>query len=254
MITVDQYSLASKHIAAHFGTTPLSQGTGFIWRTDAGADYLVTNWHVVSGRNSETKQHLSPATAAEPDSLTVSGFDLARRGYSFDVRLRGQFNEPMWLVHPSSGSDVDIAAIRIPSNIGIDYHPINRLEAVPMSSQVGMDLYILGFPYGISAGPFPVWKRGSFASEPTMSPSLQPYILVDTASRPGMSGAPVIQRAWGTVLLENGDTAIHTGPATKFIGIYSGRLHTKDPLDAQLARVWPSVLIKEIIAGARQDA
>jgi hypothetical protein len=27
---------------------------------------------------------------------------------------------------------------------------------------------------------------------------------------------------------------------TRFIGVYSGRLHTKDPSDAQIGMVWPA--------------
>ena len=43
------------------------------------------------------------------------------------------------------------------------------------------------------------------------------------------------------------------GTRTKFIGVYSGRLYTKDPGDAQLGMVWPLEDINDIIDGAKLD-
>jgi hypothetical protein len=53
--------------------------------------------------------------------------------------------------------------------------------------------------------------------------------------------------------MANGDVNLGIGTATKFIGVYSGRLASQDPLDAQLGFVWPASLIPEIIAGGRVD-
>jgi hypothetical protein len=78
-------------------------------------------------------------------------------------------------------------------------------------------------------------------------------MLVDSASRPGMSGAPVIRRSWGNHMLENGNATMGTGSATRFIGVYSGRLHTNDPNDPQLARVWPRTLLDEIVQVPTRD-
>lgn len=41
-------------------------------------------------------------------------------------------------------------------------------------------------------GVFPVWKRGSIASEPLFNINLGPAILVDAVTRRGMSGSPVL--------------------------------------------------------------
>ena len=48
------------------------------------------------------------------------------------------------------------------------------------------------------------------------------YLLVDTASRPGMSGAPVIRRSWGTHSLAAGGTSSNSTRQSKFVGVYSG--------------------------------
>jgi hypothetical protein len=118
---------------------------------------------------------------------------------------------------------------------------------------IGMDVYVLGYPFGAEPPYFPVWKRGSIASEPELAGVGHFYFLIDSASRPGMSGGPVILRSVGTFVKENEALSTTARPATRFIGAYSGRLHTKDPLDAQIGMVWPRRWITEIIAHARPD-
>jgi hypothetical protein len=68
-----------------------------------------------------------------------------------------------------------------------------------------------------------------------------------------MSGAAVILRSWGAHVKENDAVNMTAGAVTRFIGVYSGRLHTKDPLDAQIGMVWPASLISEIILGECRD-
>lgn len=116
-----------------------------------------------------------------------------------------------------------------------------------------MDVFILGYPFGAEPPGFPVWKRGSIASEPDLTRMGTGYMLAETASRPGMSGAPVIRRSWGTHLLETDAISQTSWPESKFIGVYSGRRHTKDSSDAQLGMVWPVDDIREVISGKMLD-
>jgi hypothetical protein len=116
-----------------------------------------------------------------------------------------------------------------------------------------MDVFVLGYPFGNDLRGFPVWKRGSIASEPHLARGSTDYFLVDTASRPGMSGSPVIRRSWGFHILDGGNSLGGVPFATRFVGIYSGRLHTNDPGDAQIGMVWPPWIIEEIVAGNKLD-
>jgi hypothetical protein len=52
------------------------------------------------------------------------------------------------------------------------------------------------------------------------------------------------------------DGSINVGAitASKFIGVYSGRLATSDPLDAQLGLTWPASLVPEIVSGGLIDS
>jgi hypothetical protein len=115
-------------------------------------------------------------------------------------------------------------------------------------------VFILGYPFKLDPPAYPVWKRGSIASEPQLAPITTNYMLVDTASRPGMSGAPVIRRSWSNHMVEPGLMAMVDTPLNKFIGIYSGRLPTEHPSEAQIGLVWDGSLINEIIAGNVKDA
>ncbi len=77
-------------------------------------------------------------------------------------------------------------------------------------------------------------------------------MLVDTASRPGMSGSPVLQRSWGHQSVY--DRPVVSGLSTqKLLGVYSGRVPTDHPHEAQIGLAWDKSYIDEIIAGNERD-
>ena len=238
-----------------FGNTNLAIGTGFVWEA-SGKFFLITNWHNVSGRDPITGQHVSK-TAAEPDRLRVWWNQKGKLGNKFAVEhtLRDPSGLPLWLVHPQHDNQVDVVALPVQPHANAEMNPINGMPSKDLQIQIGMDVFVLGYPFGIGPGGFPIWKRASIASEPDILDPKHPYILIDTASRPGMSGSPIIRRSWGTHQLEGGGLTLGgSSIATKFVGIYSGRLATDDPKDAQLGIAWPSQLISDIISGQKRDS
>ena len=170
------------------------------------------------------------------------------------VALYDHDGKPHWLIHPVLGHTADIAALPIRPVAEPDWYAINQQPMLDLSLTIGQDVFILGYPFGIGPGGYPIWKRASIASEPQVLTQDQPYILVDTASRPGMSGSPVIRRSWDNHSLSSGGLLTAPGAATKFIGIYSGRLSTTDKADAQLGLVWPAWLIEDIFIGGLRDS
>jgi hypothetical protein len=72
---------------------------------------------------------------------------------------------------------------------------------------------------------------------------------IDTATREGMSGSPVIKyrRRSLSLITEESLYRFHA----EFIGVYSGRIVPKDLLDAQLGMVWRAKCIDEIIKGGQ---
>jgi hypothetical protein len=252
--TIDEYSLATVPVIQLFNDTVLGNATAFVWRHN-GQDFLITNWHVVTGRNNETGANLHPR-GGRPNKLRLH-FNLAPMVFGKSEASQELFADgnPVWLVHPVHGRSVDVVAIPLPIQPeDVHFRPINEMSSERLQVSIGMDVFILGYPFGFQLPGYPVWKRGSIASEPELAPLTRRYMLVDSASRPGMSGAPVIRRSWGNRMLENTAVMMGTGSATRFIGVYSGRLHTNDPNDPQLARVWPQALLQEIVQVPTRDA
>jgi Trypsin-like peptidase domain len=250
-IIIDQYSIAAKPLEMSFQGRPLSTGTGFIWRAGE-QEFLITNWHNVTGINPRTGVHLSP-NASEPDTVTAQ-FDLAgsppgTRG-PVSLPLRDTNDAPLWLEHPMARG-VDVVALPLPAMPGAVLHPVNEMPSARIQISVGIDAFILGYPFGIHVSTLPIWKRASIASEPGVAIGGLPCFYVDTASRPGMSGSPVILRSWGNYLTEEGGAVMFPGAATRFIGVYSRRIGAEDELQAQLGIVWRVEVVDEIIGAGR---
>ena len=109
-----------------------------------------------------------------------------------------------------------------------------------MPIDIGDDVFVLGYPKGIDGGgEFPVWKKASIATEPEIARAGPRHMLVDTATRQGMSGAPVI-KVLGAAIRTPG------ARSRRFLGGYSGRLGPSE-VEAQLGKVWDAPLIDAII-------
>ena len=269
MTKIDPYSLTTVPLEQFANGNSFGSATGFVWRR-RDQHYLITNWHVVTGKDARTGEQKTPA---RPDTLRayfntpVMNFGKEAR----DIAIRDSDHNPLWYIEPirrrmddnelspepfgPKGCDVVAIPLRaLDGDTDINLHPINVLKSESdLAVRIGMDVFILGYPFGNQSPGFPVWKRGSIASEPDLTRIGTGYMLVDTASRPGMSGAPVIRRSWGMHMLENDAFSADSTPQSKFIGIYSGRLHTNDKEDAQLGMVWPADDIDNIIDLARYD-
>ncbi|MCH9053145.1 MAG: trypsin-like peptidase domain-containing protein [Proteobacteria bacterium] len=253
MPTIDEYSAATCPIEMFFGDTYLSLGTAFSWQV-GDQHYLITNWHNLTGINPLNGRHLSNSRA-EPNRIKVwyhANTQLGNRYREF-VTLYDDDGQPLWLVHPQHGNKIDVVALPVPPHPDVIHYPINKMSQRNLNISVGVDLFILGYPYGIARQVWPIWKRASIATEPEIFGDEEKYVLVDTASRPGMSGSPAILRAWGSCLLDDGSVSMVTGSSTRIFGVYSGRLESADPLDAQLGMVWPIAFVDEIIAGTARD-
>ena len=250
------------HITSRFHEQDIGIGTAFFYKA-ADKDYLITNWHNVSGRRPWDKQPASKHSAI-PDNLVVRIPYDEQRPDGATVRKwipkvlklyeDDEHHRPIWWEHPTLGSTIDAVAISMAELATTSALPVNdeSLDLDTLSLTPGMDVFVLGYPLGISGGGrFPLWKRGSIASEPDVDIDELPKIYIDTATREGMSGAPVYAQEtgfWapeGKKLPEDGVF----GKGNRFLGIYSGRVGN-DPFLAQLGIVWKEKAIHEIIVGA----
>ncbi len=250
---IDHFSSVTVLVRPYFNDISIAHASGFLWK-HKGQFYLVTNWHVLSGRNRNSGQPLDQKRGPIPNrielSLNLRGDDGVPQPATVQVPIV-QDGENLWLQHPHHGQSVDVAAMLLPAPqqeqalLALNDIP----EADNMAVYVGQDVFILGYPLdpGLSGG-LPIWKRGSIATEPNQRPSGLYRLLVDSATREGMSGAPVIIRSVGNYLTTARQFTMWSSIGSRNIGIYSGRYGADLEDQAQLGVVWHIDLVDEICA------
>lgn len=240
----------------------LGIATGFIYQLKKPPKkcFLISNWHVFSGRNVYTGQSLHGGHI--PNYIYV--YLPSKKGYPdrderTEIPLEDEDEDglPLWIQH-EKGQFVDLAGIELdlPDKSSREMYPINNFFSnESMCLMIGLDTFILGYPLGITSNKhYPVWKRATLASEPNFDVHNKKIILVDTASAPGMSGAPVILRSIQTYLDEKNEFVFDVGVHTKFIGVYSGRLQQGDlvtqsgTVETQIGILWKAELVVEMIS------
>lgn len=241
---VDPLSVSSLLVIPRANGIALGTATGFVVEHKA-RQYLITNWHVVSGRDSNTGNALSHS-AALPDEIGIMHHDANQLG------IWHRCDEPLaengvqrWLEHPL-GNAIDVVAVPLlKTDNAIRFFPIDlRLAEFDLQVQVAMTVSIIGFPFGLaSAGAFPIWKTGHIASDPDLAYQGRPAFLIDSTTRGGMSGSPVVVRNYGGYQDSKGTHHLAAGAATRFVGVYSGRIHDQ----ADVGIVWRPEVIHQIL-------
>jgi hypothetical protein len=252
---LDYLSLCVTPLRLFSGDHPLSNATGYFYSHD-GAIWLVSNWHVYAGRNPRTGQPLSK-TGATPDRVEYwTGRHVKDDYYEWDQRwepLVSASGDAQWRQHPSHGQNVDVAALSLGARPEFADLAINtqRDYFAPTVLRMGAEVFLLGYPLAIEGnGKSPIWKRGSLATFPEGELAGRKAYLIDSATREGMSGAPVIFPE--TMLMNMHYGGIRTEIARyRLGGTYSGRFEKKDELGASLAVAWHSAYLDEILSGGR---
>ncbi len=267
----------------------LSSASAFFFETD-GDWFLITNWHVVSGRHFMTREPLTHPFV-ETISLTakLASWDMGdRRSGTFAIGphriplYRGE--QPVWFEHPEFGASCDVVAIPMnrPGTCPEFMHnAANRISEVKIPVEPGCVVFVIGFPHAISIGfGLPLWKAGYVASEPHYDVDLGgklssygglvggiriPAFFVDALTRSGMSGSPVFARfhgSWDTRdpyrrvdpkepgFWERDDVALFGSEGTMFVGCYSGRVGRVEN-EAALGLCWRADVIEAICQGRR---
>jgi hypothetical protein len=236
----------------------LGHATGFFWLRK-GQPYLVTNYHVISGRNVFTGQ-LDPKTAFIPRKLRFHSLSLSINAgiVRFDrkhwyIEVDEAIDELMSKPPEVKGVVVDIWGIPILPGLVFGKDPlrvgfpgsqtascfVNEHQTRRIVTNVGDDCLILGYPLQNYEGlMLPIWKRGSIATDTNIGVGGRPIFLVDAATTPGMSGSPIFRKAI-TFTADNKDVgALQEFAAYEFIGIYAGRLQSKDLERTSLGYGW----------------
>jgi len=247
MPIVHPLTAISLHLEIFFNAQQLGSGTGFIVARD-GEHFLITNWHVVSGRDPKTDNPLS-GLAAIPNTIRIWHHrkDLLGKWIPKDVSLQDGNGKLTWKEIDTADGKADVIALPIEVTNDIDVHPLDiTLANTDLIILPSDPVSIIGFPYNQSAfGKFPIWKTGHVASDIDIDYAKRPIFLIDASTKKGMSGSPVIAYRSGLIHSSEG-FQLGVPPRTKFMGIYSGRVQDEELSElSNLGQVWkPSVIVQ----------
>jgi hypothetical protein len=261
MNLISPLSVSTVKLELFFNDIRLSEATGFFYKNQSRY-FLISNWHVLTGRNVSSGQPIDK-NGAIPNKLQFNIFSNTNQDTSNIISVFFYLNDTKSesiIVEHQLGRQVDIAMIELPLDfvsgklaLFCHYFDLDDINH-DIIYEVGDNTYIIGYPEGISIhNVLPIWKGGTIASEPHLNTSgSESFFLVDTATRPGMSGSPVVfrsvnihRRSYNNIIM-NGKLEI------KLIGVYSGRYGENNNNYLQLAKIWKSNLISEIIYHGRR--
>lgn len=271
------------HLTMRFQKTELSVGTGVIYQHESDY-YIVSAWHNLAGRHSESLKPLSKNSAI-PDNVVVNLAVSMHGGvirHSITIPLNDE-EKSLFYIHPENWPRVDVAAIPFDPHAtfsseiylstgelrNVEFSPIMEVfgsgttEICPIqkylvpnsdvidkwfdSVEVTEELFIPGYPHNVQDYYQPIWKRATIASSVQQGWNKEPKFLIDSASKSGMSGSPVLYyNPNGTVQI-HGSKYHFDQDVVILAGIYVGRLGVQGELDPQIGTVWNKSVIEEII-------
>lgn len=275
------------HLTMRFEKTILAIGTGVVYERD-GKSYVVTAWHNLTGRHPDNLKFQS-AQNAVPDNVVVNivvsrgAFGASRM--SIILPLMDE-NQALFLIHPTGWPRVDVAAIPFDpmGNLKFEFHkfdggvveglislldtgttnipaelcPIQRylvpdqavIDLWMNNVEVTEELFIPGYPHNVQDYySQPVWKRATIASSVQDGWNRQSKFLVDSASKSGMSGSPVLYYSPKGAVSVGGSSYRFDTDVAILAGVYVGREGVTDQADPQIGIVWHRSVIDEIIDG-----
>ena len=264
MSYVNENSTKPIFIEIYFNDNKIGSATGFQIHY-GNTKYLVTNWHVVSGRNFITKKCISNQQTI-PNKLILkykkyldnSEFEWSDK----TIELYDNIGEKIWYEHPKYKNDVDVVLIPLEGHLQyLDYRECFNVNS-NYNLFVTEPVFVLGYPLGYIVKnkyePHAVWTSGTVASDLSLNLEINgkeiPAFLIDSKTRKGQSGSPVIYYSSSGLDLHYrnkiGDEGfVHWGcPFMQEIGIYSGRISE----DSDLGYVWKWTTIKEILDSIKQ--
>ena len=252
----------------------LSIATSFFYEASNSDLFLITNWHVVTGRNPSDPSKSRTGAVSSYIKVRVHKKQQKKGGNTFidtsDVDEVGlplnsdDGNEPQWVEHPEHRFDVDVVGIRIKDHLDFrnryEFNCVNKWEEYDeVYEPEAMDeVFVVGYPWGLSSsetrgGGLPVYKRGCIASDPIVDFRRLPCVLIDCRTTSAMSGSPVIASRSG-IFMPDGRMSANTviGTVSKFLGVYSGRLvgmeSTRARVDevSEIGMVWKASALEAI--------
>lgn len=271
------YSQSPFQILMYDNDGLISTGTAFFYKLN-NENFLITNWHNISGRHFISKNLLGtrrPTYIKAKFSTYLIGDSFTSMAHEINIY---QDFEPIWYEHPTLGSMCDVIAIPLEKPFGVPefmHTSANIISSIRIPVKPGNSCFIIGFPKSLSIGfGLPLWKSGYIASEPHYDVDINgeisemgglknglvlPAIFLDTLTREGMSGSPVFASYignWDSTnpykdidpaepnFFERNDILLGEN-RMEFIGCYSGRIGKLEE-GAAFGLCWKEDVIKFI--------
>jgi hypothetical protein len=275
-VSVSEHSLQVTRLEPFWHDVALPKATGFFYKYGQ-THGLVTNWHVLTGKHAVTEkladEHNRFPTRLKCHWTEKDETRVAARFLELELPVIKD-GQPTWWQHrgflnqEGKAQQVDIGVICLNDWMPNYEEQKSRIAAFDAAvlvqtdrqgnalhveyayAKVGAEVFILGFPMGLALqGVFPVWKRGSIASEPLIAiDGNLPIFFVDAATRHGMSGSPVVY--FGSELTNSRGAPAHappTFPSPWLLGVYAGRRGSStEEQEMSFGRVWHRRLLDEI--------
>ena len=259
-MAINEISTKPVFIEIYCNNLKIGTATGF--QVHYMHKYLITNWHVVSGKHFITNECIE-SHCAIPDKLIVT----YKKYIDFDkyewvkqeIKLLNNDGNKLWFEHPKYKHQIDVVAIPLEKYPSCQ-HCAERFELdTNYSLNVTEPVFVVGFPLGYTVKgkdePHAIWTSGTVASDPDVNIIINntelPAFLIDSKTRQGQSGSPVIYYSeMGYDGHDRNDSkSIWGSPFMREIGIYSGRINK----DSDLGYVWKWAVIKEIIESVKDN-
>jgi hypothetical protein len=169
--------------------------TGFLYAGPNATRWLVTNWHVVTGRRPDSPGHLIGQKPESPRWLRFKVEDPGAAGWQQMEVALSDADGPTW-IEGGREQGVDLALLplndspRFPLPISQTFAPNSRKRLEP-----GLEVIMVGHPFELGTHSFSaIWKSAMVASDRDVADGDRPWILLDAPGMPGMSGSPVYRR------------------------------------------------------------
>ncbi|MDR0975990.1 MAG: serine protease [Christensenellaceae bacterium] len=240
---MNPFSLSSFYTEAYYNDIRLGPATSFAYAFE-GKKFLITNLHVVSGKNTNTGKCLDK-TASIPNKLIIHYYNQKGDKKNYIINYNELNLSDEWLFTDK----IDIAIKEMPADF--DAVAINTLEfELEENETLQLDikdtLIVLGYPNGLPNNFLPIFKTASIASEPVVFGKKLDTFYIDAATRKGMSGSPVLYSS--NILKTNKNNAFLPCVVNSLVGIYSGRDGLwENEADAQLGIVWSTDLVIKLL-------
>ena len=241
-ISVHPLSVTSLSLKILRDSSDIGVATGFVVKKGE-KHYLVTNRHVVlSCAQDQNPTNVGGWICA--NKLAILHNQLGHPGTWVWITedLYDSAGKPRWFEHAVLGGAADLVALPLANTDNVQFYPLDiQLGKTDIVVSPGESVSIVGFPFGLTqdAG-LPIWKTGTVASDLDINFRGKRIFLVDTTSRPGMSGSPVYVVRYGTIHTSKGEN-ISPESVTRVLGVYSEHIPS-----AELGGVWKAAVVLEL--------